>query len=411
MPGAAEQATGFTKLLQDLGNAVYKIEKRGVPHFGVTTPYLAAVVKGTTFSITVDDRGSTLQVVEGAVEVATPDGGARDLILPAGVASVSAGDRFRLTVHGDHERVVDSPARPTAPASGATPSAAPAGPADAAPPPASADLSATAADVPAVADVIVTPVASRPVDLSAFSGGLVTGTAGFTALTAAVTQSAKAASAVRVPAIVPAMLASTDPVVVIAVAAPAATTSIAPAAAVAVAPATAVATTPVAAAAVATEPVIVAPVVAAPAVTAPVVTAPVVTAPVVTAPVVAASFVPAPVVTSPVVTAPVVTAPTVAAPVVVSPPAVVTTPVTSASATPPAANTIAVPKPAVPTPVAPPAAAPIVAAPIVTAPVLTVTVTLPAAPKTLDPLPSGDDDNGSIKIKSNNGRHLGELKH
>ncbi|WP_174293455.1 FecR domain-containing protein, partial [Sphingomonas bacterium] len=194
VPGAAEQASGFTKLLQDLGNAVYKIEKRGVPHFGVTTPYLAAVVKGTTFSITVDGRGSNLQVVEGAVEVTTPDGGARDLILPGGVASVAAGDRFRLTVHGDSERVIDSPAR-----AGASAVVAPAAQAvvetAAATPTAALPVGDVAAAGP-VNDVIGVTVASHPVDLGALSGGLVSGTAGFTALTATVAQTARANPAV-----------------------------------------------------------------------------------------------------------------------------------------------------------------------------------------------------------------------
>src|SRR3546814_14786860 len=61
---------------------VFSIKKKLTPHFGVQTPYLAAVVKGTTFSVTVDGTGASVQVVEGAVEVSTLDGGARDLILP-----------------------------------------------------------------------------------------------------------------------------------------------------------------------------------------------------------------------------------------------------------------------------------------------------------------------------------------
>jgi hypothetical protein len=132
----AQEATGFTKLIQNLGNAIFRIEKLKAPHFGVKTPYMAAVVKGTTFSVTVDGTGTSLQVVEGAVEVATLDGGAKDLIRPGTVAVVGAGDLFRLNVQGDSARTIDSPARPaetpaaatgTAPGSTAGPSSAQAG--------------------------------------------------------------------------------------------------------------------------------------------------------------------------------------------------------------------------------------------------------------------------------------------
>jgi ferric-dicitrate binding protein FerR (iron transport regulator) len=40
-------------------------------------------VKGTTFSVTVSPTGASVQVIEGAVEVATNDGGARQLVEPA----------------------------------------------------------------------------------------------------------------------------------------------------------------------------------------------------------------------------------------------------------------------------------------------------------------------------------------
>ena len=43
---------GMFDVLQEWGNALFQIEKKPNPHFGVRTPYLAAVVKGTTFSVT-----------------------------------------------------------------------------------------------------------------------------------------------------------------------------------------------------------------------------------------------------------------------------------------------------------------------------------------------------------------------
>lgn len=166
----AEEATGFVKIVQDLGNAIFKIQKLGVPHFGVKTPYLAAVVKGTTFSVTVDRAGTSLQVVEGAVEVATLDGGARDLIRPGSVASIGAGDLFRLQVHGDGDRTIDSPARAAA-TGAATPvattavaSSEPALPAD-----------TIVAESPAAPQEIGEAISSKPIDLAAMTGGMMTG--------------------------------------------------------------------------------------------------------------------------------------------------------------------------------------------------------------------------------------------
>ena len=166
----AEKATGFVQLLQDWGNAIFRIEKKGVPHFGVNTPTMAAVVKGTTFSITVDRSGTSLQVTEGAVEVATLDGGARDLIRPGGLASIAAADPFRLDVRGDATRVIDSPARPqaTAPASNGQQSAQAEAPALPLAPTVEADTKIEVA-------TIAQPISAKPADLSALTNGLVAG--------------------------------------------------------------------------------------------------------------------------------------------------------------------------------------------------------------------------------------------
>ncbi|MBB5716666.1 FecR family protein [Sphingomonas aerophila] len=186
----AAQASGLTKLIQTIGNAVYKIEKLGVPHFGVNTPYLAAVVKGTTFSVTVDASSSSLQVVEGAVEVATLDGGARDLIRPGAVASIAASDMYRLRVQGDFNRTIDSPARPAS--SAPAPAPAPTSSAPAQTPQAAVTENKVVA-VQSPADVggavmvghdsidnslpvIVEIISSKPTDLGSVTGGLVSGT-------------------------------------------------------------------------------------------------------------------------------------------------------------------------------------------------------------------------------------------
>jgi len=179
IPTAAQNSGGFD-VVQEWGNAVFQIEKKKNPHFGVRTPYLAAVVKGTTFLITVTQDGASLQVLEGAVETSTSDGGARELIRPGIVASVSAADQFRLTVRGSDVHTIDSPARGAAPA--AKPQTqqqdeAPA-PGGAAVTPASgsaAEQGASSADLLAVQTLSET-ITAQPTDLGKATGGLVGGT-------------------------------------------------------------------------------------------------------------------------------------------------------------------------------------------------------------------------------------------
>ena len=120
----AARSRSIMQIIQDYGSAMFNIGKQADPHFGVETPYLAAVVKGTTFIITVGSDGATLQVTEGAVEAATRDGGARELVLPGAVAMVAAGDPMRLVIEGETRKVIDSPARPAGGAASAAPAAA-----------------------------------------------------------------------------------------------------------------------------------------------------------------------------------------------------------------------------------------------------------------------------------------------
>jgi uncharacterized membrane protein YgcG len=100
---------GMTQIIEQNGNVIYKIKKMSTPHFAVETPFLAAVVKGTTFSVTVTESGASVQVIEGRVEVATNDGGARFLILPGDIGSVSAGALGKLNVQGRENRTIISP--------------------------------------------------------------------------------------------------------------------------------------------------------------------------------------------------------------------------------------------------------------------------------------------------------------
>ena len=161
----AQRERGIVQILQDYGSALFNIGKQPNPHFGVDTPYLAAVVKGTTFVITVSDEGASLQVTEGAVETSTRDGGAVELIRPGAVAMIAAADPLRMVIEGEGRKVIDSPARGTGPAAGP---AAPAGGAGgSALKPAAADQSAG----PRIDEAIV----STPQDFGQVSNGFGSG--------------------------------------------------------------------------------------------------------------------------------------------------------------------------------------------------------------------------------------------
>ena len=155
------EATGFTQVFADVGNIVFMIKKKMTPHFEVKTPYLAAVVKGTTFSVGVTAKGASVQVLEGAVDVATPDGGAHDLLRPGSIAMVGAQDLYRMRVETNGvTRVLESPAaRVSAPV--------PSVPVAAKPPTAPLETAA-----------ITAPVYEAPVSLANVTGGLVSGTTG-----------------------------------------------------------------------------------------------------------------------------------------------------------------------------------------------------------------------------------------
>ncbi len=100
---------GMTQIIEQFGNVIFKIKKMTMPHFAVETPFLAAVVKGTTFSVTVTDKGASVQVIEGRVEVATRDGGASYMVLPGDIGSVSANAPGRLSVQGHESKSINSP--------------------------------------------------------------------------------------------------------------------------------------------------------------------------------------------------------------------------------------------------------------------------------------------------------------
>ncbi|WP_461458837.1 FecR domain-containing protein, partial [Parasphingorhabdus sp.] len=152
-----KKSGGVMQFFEELGNVIFRIDKKATPHFGVKTPYLAAVVKGTTFSVTVTETGSAVQVTEGAVQVSTLDGGATQLLSPGMIGMVKNGDQFRLSITGSEEKTIISPNAP-ADTSGAA---------------ASEDVIASDIATGGFEGIIEAPVSESPVSLSELTGGLV----------------------------------------------------------------------------------------------------------------------------------------------------------------------------------------------------------------------------------------------
>lgn len=75
------------RVIQWFGDVIYEVGKRPAPNFQVDTPHLAAVVKGTKFTVKVDDDGSVVAVSEGIVSVAAEGNRSRKVDVTAGVAA------------------------------------------------------------------------------------------------------------------------------------------------------------------------------------------------------------------------------------------------------------------------------------------------------------------------------------
>jgi hypothetical protein len=81
-----------TTIQQRAGSILLEVEKRNVKHFEVETPYLAAVVKGTQFRVTVNAASTSVEVSRGQVEVSDFRSGQ--------IAQVMAGQAATSFTHG-----------------------------------------------------------------------------------------------------------------------------------------------------------------------------------------------------------------------------------------------------------------------------------------------------------------------
>ncbi|WP_407188542.1 FecR domain-containing protein [Bradyrhizobium centrosematis] len=97
----AEKKEGLsTTIIQQAGSILLEVEKRNVKHFEVETPYLAAVVKGTRFSVTVDAGSTKVGVLRGQVEVSDFRTGQMAQIMRGQAATVFAHGKPGLSLSG-----------------------------------------------------------------------------------------------------------------------------------------------------------------------------------------------------------------------------------------------------------------------------------------------------------------------
>lgn len=97
----AEKKEGLsTTIIQQAGSILLEVEKRNVKHFEVETPYLAAVVKGTRFSVTVGADSTRVGVRRGQVEVSDFKTGQIAQVMKGQAATVSEHGKPGLSLSG-----------------------------------------------------------------------------------------------------------------------------------------------------------------------------------------------------------------------------------------------------------------------------------------------------------------------
>lgn len=89
-----------TTITQQAGSILLDVEKRNVKHFEVETPYLAAVVKGTQFSVTVSATGTSVDVRRGQVEVSDFKSGQIAQVMPGQTATSFTHGKSGLSLTG-----------------------------------------------------------------------------------------------------------------------------------------------------------------------------------------------------------------------------------------------------------------------------------------------------------------------
>lgn len=95
--------SGLSTVIQQAGTIMLDVEKRNVQHFEVETPYLAAVVKGTRFRVSIVGGQTKVDVVRGQVQVTDFRSGDYTVVNQQQFARSSSGAAPGLRVGGSGE--------------------------------------------------------------------------------------------------------------------------------------------------------------------------------------------------------------------------------------------------------------------------------------------------------------------
>jgi FecR-like protein len=99
LPAEAKEGLSTT-IVQQAGSILLEVEKRNVKHFEVETPYLAAVVKGTQFRVTVNAASTSVDVMRGQVEVTDFKSGQIAQVMPGQKATAFEHGKAGLSLSG-----------------------------------------------------------------------------------------------------------------------------------------------------------------------------------------------------------------------------------------------------------------------------------------------------------------------
>lgn len=98
LPEPASRGDAVDKIKQGAGYVLYNIKSRKDHPLSVETPYLVSVVKGTVFTIAVEEHAATVALMEGSLDIAAP-GVAEHVLLKPNQSIRHAEGEARLSVH------------------------------------------------------------------------------------------------------------------------------------------------------------------------------------------------------------------------------------------------------------------------------------------------------------------------
>jgi hypothetical protein len=101
-----QQGQRMTTIMQAYGTVTVEAERLQIQHFSVQTPFLAAIVKGTRFTVHSDDAQSSVDVSRGLVQVQDYTHGVATDIAPGQTAVVSNDVMLDVSGGGRHAPVV-----------------------------------------------------------------------------------------------------------------------------------------------------------------------------------------------------------------------------------------------------------------------------------------------------------------